>query len=266
MSVLLHLSDSHFGTEQAPVMDALRRLVAESEPALVVLSGDLTQRARPAQFAAARAFVDSLQRPFLAIPGNHDLPLFDLAYRLRSPYARYRAAFGEELEPEWTSEHWLVLGVNTTRWWRHKQGEVSIAQVERVAARLRGATPGQLRLVVVHQPMAVTREVDTRNLLRGHRRAARAWAEAGAQLVLGGHIHLPYVVALEPIVGEPLWAVQAGTAVSHRVRGTVPNSVNLLRRKGAEACVVERWDFDAARDAFACVQRHALVLRGPHVR
>lgn len=264
MSVLLHLSDSHFGTEQPPVMEALRRLVAESEPALLVLSGDLTQRARAGQFAAARAFVDSLQRPFLAIPGNHDLPLFDIGSRLRDPYARYREAFGAELEPEWTSGHWLVLGVNTTRWWRHKQGEVSTAQIERVAARLRAATPGQLRLVVVHQPMAVTREVDTRNLLRGHRRAARAWAEAGAQLVLGGHIHLPYVVALEPIVGEPLWVVQAGTAVSHRVRGSVPNSVNLLRRKGTQACMVERWDFDAARDAFACVQRHALVLRGPH--
>jgi 3',5'-cyclic AMP phosphodiesterase CpdA len=263
MSTLLHLSDSHFGTERAPVLAALRRLVQEAAPELVVLSGDLTQRARPAQFAAARAFAESLPAPYLAIPGNHDIPLFALGTRLRAPYARYRAAFGEELEPAWSSACWLVLGVNTTRWWRHKQGEVSAAQVDRVAARLRDATPGQLRVVVVHQPMAVIRDSDRRNLLRGHARAAEAWAMAGAQLVLGGHIHLPYVRPLPAPVGRPLWVVQAGTAVSHRVRGDTTNSVNLLRREGADLCTVERWDYDAGRDAFGCHERHRLELRGP---
>jgi len=264
MSVLLHMSDSHFGTEQAPVLEALRRLAHDTQPALVVLSGDLTQRARSAQFAAARAFVASLPAPFLAIPGNHDIPLYDLGDRLRAPYARYSAAFGGELEPSWSSAQWLVLGVNTTRWWRHKQGEVSPAQIERVAARLRLAAPGQLRVVVVHQPMAVIEESDRRNLLRGHAQAAAAWAAAGAQLVLGGHIHLPYVRPLPQPGGRPLWVVQAGTAVSHRVRGGVPNSVNLLRRQDGDACTAERWDYDAARGAFACHERHDLALRVPH--
>jgi 3',5'-cyclic AMP phosphodiesterase CpdA len=264
VSVLLHLSDSHFGTERAPVLAALRRLVREVRPALMVLSGDLTQRARPAQFAAARAFVESLRAPFLAIPGNHDIPLYALRTRLLAPYARYCAAFGTELEPAWSSADWLVLGVNTTRWWRHKQGEVSPAQIERVAARLREATPGQLRVVVVHQPMAVIRESDLRNLLRGHAQAARAWAGAGAQLVLGGHIHLPYVLPLPGPDGRPLWVVQAGTGVSHRLRGDTPNSVNVLRREGPGACTVERWDYDDARGAFACHEQHALMLREPH--
>jgi 3',5'-cyclic AMP phosphodiesterase CpdA len=265
VSLLLHISDSHFGTERPPVVAALRRLVQESRPALVVLSGDLTQRARPGQFAAARAFVDSLSTPFLAIPGNHDIPLFDVVTRLRSPYVRYSAAFGNDLEPAWSSPEWLVLGVNTTRWWRHKQGEVSPAQVERVAARLREATPGQLRVVVVHQPMAVIEASDWRNLLRGHEQAAGAWAIAGAQLVLGGHIHLPYVRPLDGPGGRPLWVVQAGTAVSHRVRGGTSNSVNLIRREGTvEGCTVERWDYDAARGAFACHERQDLALRVPH--
>lgn len=262
MSVLLHMSDSHFGTQRPPVLAALRRLAHDSRPVLVVLSGDLTQRARPAQFAAARAFVADLQTPFLVIPGNHDIPLYNLASRLLAPYARYQAAFGTELEPEWTSADWLVLGVNTTRWWRHKQGEVSPAQVARVAARLRAAASGQMRVVVVHQPMAVIREADRRNLLRGHAQAAGAWAAAGAQLVLGGHIHLPYVRPLPAPPGDPLWVVQAGTAVSHRVRGNTPNSVNLIRRDAtADACTVERWDYDAACEAFACRERHALALR-----
>ncbi|MBP1472731.1 metallophosphoesterase [Frateuria sp. MAH-13] len=264
MSVLLHMSDSHFGTERAPVQEALRRLVHESRPALVVLSGDLTQRARPAQFAAAHAFVASLPAPFLAIPGNHDIPLYALATRLRAPYARYRAAFGDELEPAWSSPQWLVLGVNTTRWWRHKQGEVSPAQIERVASRLRQAAPGQLRVVVVHQPMAVIDAADRRNLLRGHAQAADAWAAAGAQLVLGGHIHLPYVSPLPAPGGRPLWVVQAGTAVSHRVRGGIPNSVNLLHHVGADACAAERWDYDATCGVFVCHERLDLALRVPH--
>lgn len=262
MSVLLHVSDPHFGTERPPVMEALRRLAADSCPSLVVLSGDITQRARASQFAAARRFAQSLRSPWLAIPGNHDIPLFDLGQRLFAPYAHYRAAFGAELEPEWASAEWLVLGVNTTRWWRHKQGEVSVAQVERVAMRLRQASPTQLRVVVVHQPMAVIRQSDRRNLLRGHARAARAWADAGAQLVLGGHIHLPYVRHAADVAGDPLWVVQAGTAVSHRVRGETSNSVNLIRRDASAcACTVERWDYDGALDAFVCRERHALELR-----
>jgi hypothetical protein len=116
---------------------------------------------------------------------------------------------------------------------------------------------------VVHQPMAVTCESDRRHLLRGHASAARAWAEAGAQLVLGGHIHLPYAHPLPDPSGRRLWVVQAGTALSHRVRGGICNSVNLIRRgAAADACTVERWDYDAACDAFACRKRQALDLRG----
>ena len=99
MSVLLQISDTHFGTEQGAVVEALGTLAHEQLPDVVVLSGDITQRARPAQFRAARSFVDRLGAPVLAVPGNHDIPLFDLWARLRSPYGRYSAAFGTDLEP-----------------------------------------------------------------------------------------------------------------------------------------------------------------------
>ena len=137
MSVLLHLSDTHFGTEQPAVVEALRHLARTQRPERAILSGDVTQRARRGQFAAARRFVDSLPMPTLAIPGNHDIPLFNLAGRLLRPYAGFRRAFGQALECEWSAPGWLVIGINTTRWWRHKHGEVSRAQVARVAERLR---------------------------------------------------------------------------------------------------------------------------------
>lgn len=252
MSVLLQISDPHFGTEQPPVVEALVALARQQRPDLLVLSGDITQRARPAQFRVARAFMHRLGAPVLAIPGNHDIPLFDLWARLRRPYARHIAAFGDNLEPVHSSPDLMVVCVNTTRAGRHKHGEVSGLQVDRVARLLAGAGAAQLRVVVVHQPVAVTRAEDVPNLLRGHAAALQRWAAAGADLVMGGHIHLPYVMALHGLA-RPMWAVQAGTAVSSRVRQGVPNSVNLLRW-GADSspgcCVIEQWDFSAAEQAF----------------
>lgn len=86
-------------------------------------------------------------------------------------------------------------------------------------------------------------------------RPARTWWS-------GGHIHLPFVLPLhERWTGlqRALWAVQAGTAVSDRVRAAVSNSVNVIRvvakpRRG----VIERWDHIAARERFECVSVHAV--------
>lgn len=256
MSVLLQISDLHFGTEQAPVVEALVALARQQRPDLVVLSGDITQRARTAQFQAARAFVDRLDAPVLAIPGNHDIPLFNLWTRLHHPYAQHAAAFGADLEPVHDAPNLLVVCVNTTRAWRHKHGEVSGRQIESVARHLETAEAAQLRIVVVHQPVAVTRAEDVQNLLRGHQAALRQWAAAGADIVMGGHIHLPYVMPLNDLA-RPVWAVQAGTAVSSRVRSGRPNSVNLLRWGLASPegqCLVEQWDFSASDQTFVRVK------------
>jgi len=258
-SCLLQISDTHFGTEQPEVMEALERLAHSLSPQAVVLSGDITQRATRAQFAAARAFIDRLAPPALvAIPGNHDIPLFHLPARLFSPYERYTEAFGTDLEPVFESAEWLVVAVNTTRWYRHEDGEVSPEQIERVAARLAAALPSQLRVVVTHQPVMVTRQEDMHNRLHGRETAVARWCAAGADLILGGHIHLPFVRSLhDAYAGCPrtTWAVQAGTAVSSRVRAGHPNSVNVLRMEnigGTRVCQVERWDHSAVHKAFVC--------------
>ncbi|MCZ2497125.1 metallophosphoesterase [Xylophilus sp. Kf1] len=265
-NVLLHLSDTHFGTEQAPVVAALERLVHEHAPGLAVLSGDITQRATVAQFAAARAFIDRLNIPrWVVIPGNHDIPLFNLPVRLLDPYRRYRDAFGADLAPTLETDDWLVVSHKTTRRWRHEDGELSPRQIERTAERLQRARPGQLRVLVVHQPVVAPSSSDTKNLLHGARAATSRWAQAGADMVLGGHIHLPCVLPLQSIGdrGGRLWAVQAGTATSSRVRGGTANSVNLLRpasEPGRRGCTVERWDYDAASGRFGLAHTENLTL------
>jgi 3',5'-cyclic AMP phosphodiesterase CpdA len=269
MTVLLHISDTHFGTEEPPVLAAVQKLVREERPDIVVLSGDITQRARGYQFDAARAFCDSLQVPhLLTLPGNHDIPLYNVAARMFTPYGGYMRVFGRNLEPELDLADMLVLGVNTTRPERHKDGEVSSRQIRRVVERLKAARRDQLRVVVTHQPACVMRPEDVKDRLHGGEAAVQAWSAAGADLVLGGHIHLPYVSDIcARAEGGPrtMYCVQAGTALSHRVRHGTPNSLNLVRWEAPAAgaprvCKVERWDYDLADDRFELTHPHELEL------
>ncbi|HYD33790.1 MAG TPA: metallophosphoesterase [Methylophilaceae bacterium] len=268
MTSVIQISDTHFGTEQPQVVDALAQLVHEQSPELVVVSGDITQRARRAQFRAAKVFLDSLDaRNMVIIPGNHDIPLYDVFTRAFRPYAKFAREFGQELEPEYESEGLLVITVKTTRRYRHVDGEVSMKQIERVAKRLISAKPQQLRIVVTHQPVSVIRPEDEENLLNGHEKAIPSWCTAGADLILGGHIHLPYVCPLHERLGNgarKLWAVQAGTAVSSRIRHEAGNSVNIVRYEPAEphTIQVEQWDYQVGSRKFAMTKVHSLSRDG----
>ena len=263
MSTILHISDTHFGTEHSAAVEALLRLAHQLSPDLVILSGDITQRARRSQFNAARAFVDRLQAPVLAVPGNHDIPLFNLVARLVSPFAGYRRCFGDNLEPVFENAALLAIGVNTARPERHEDGEVDATQIAHVSQRLRLASADQLRIVVVHQPVQVTLPDDDGNLLIGHANAVREWSSAGVDLILGGHIHLPYVRPLrerDPAIERDAWVVQAGTAVSARVRPGTYNSVYVIRHSEPTQCVVEQWDHVLDATAFHCVATTPILL------
>ena len=268
--MILHLTDPHFGTEQPAVVRGLIALAARRRPGLVIVSGDITQRARASQFAAAHRFLNRLcaecdadpRTDLLVIPGNHDLPLFNVALRLADPYGPYTRWFGSDLEPTVAQPGIALLGVNTTRPWRHQHGEVSSAQIARVVGRLQRCAPDALKLVVTHQPLHVIEADDTKDLLRGHLAARQAWADAGADLLLSGHTHQSFVAPL-PAPLNATWVVQTGTAVSSRIRERVPNSVHLIRHSGlptGQRAVVERWDWDG--DAFAQVAETAVPARG----
>ena len=268
MTKLLQISDLHFGTEQPAVMAALRALSNDKNPDVLVVSGDITQRATAVQFKNAKSFCDSLGiTPMISLPGNHDIPLFNLFARVLRPYAAYQKAFGQTLEPVLITPTLCLATVNTTRWWRHKNGDVSTVQIDRVCEQLSRATPQQLRVVVVHQPVHVLRPQDEHDLLRGWESAVRAWAAAGADIVMGGHIHLPYVCELSSSVSglkRRMWCVQAGTAVSSRIRREAPNSVNLLEFEAATNslhCRVERWDYQKAVSRFELAHTSVLNLQ-----
>lgn len=251
-----HISDPHFGTDEAPVLAALRADLLEQAPELAVLTGDITQRARAGQFAAARAFFDSLAPlPVLAVPGNHDLPLFDLLTRFTRPYRLYRRHIGTDLSPTWENGSAVVLGVNSTRPTRHKHGVLDEELVAAVAARLR-AQPQPFRIVAVHHPLAVADPNDAHDLARGAEDALAAWSAAGADLVLTGHIHLSGCFSTGP-ARRRLIALQAGTAVSARRRGGRPNAYHLVRLlAGAPRRMqVDERHFDTGLAAFVLGRR-----------
>ena len=264
---LLQVSDPHFGTEAPRVVKALTSLSATLAPTLVVMSGDVTQRATTVQFQAASDFLRALNAPAsLVVPGNHDIPLVNLAARAFAPYSRFREAFGNDLEPVHDDARLLVIGVNTVMPVWHQQGAVSSRQIERVSRRLRQAAPAQLRIVVCHHPVHVIRPEDDKNLLRNSANAVRQWVRSGVDLVLGGHIHLPYFRPLRqrfPDLPRTAWVAQAGTAVSTRIRSGIANSVNVIRpielSKGA-GCLFERWDFSDHDDAFHKISSAELLL------
>lgn len=255
MSSILQISDTHFGTEQSQVLEALEAHVREHPSDLLVLSGDITQRARRRQFAAAQQYVQRLEAAgiprTLVIPGNHDIPLYNLALRFLAPYRNYRQHFGENLEPTYEDDELLVIGLNTTNPKRHKDGLISHRQVEAVCRRLQGCAPDKLRMVVAHQPFGAMELSDLSNLQRGAAAALVRWAEAGLDLVMGGHIHLPYVLPLSrqyPSLAREIWTVQAGTTLSSRLRGSSPNSFNRLRYQPGQPGTgkqveVQRWDY-----------------------
>jgi len=265
-SSLLHLSDLHFGREDAAAEVALVRLTEQLRPAALVVTGDLTQRATRPQFEAARRFLDRLPvRHRLVLPGNHDVPLWALWERAFTPWRRYAQRFGGEREPVLNLPFLRLVAVDSVRPARHQRGALARDQIDRVARCLAGAAPGQWRVVALHHPMAPgDADGDPRDAVDGAAAAAHAWATHGVDLVLGGHTHQPAVLPLHERWQElprRLWAIQGGTAVSRRVRHGQPPSVNRLvfdPRDAREASAdVQRWDFDRARAAF---------VAGPQVR
>jgi 3',5'-cyclic AMP phosphodiesterase CpdA len=260
---IAHLSDPHFGTERPEVAAALLDLVPRLAPDLVVLSGDITQRARRRQFDAAAVFIAALAPlPLLAVPGNHDIPLFNLLARACWPYRGYRRVFGETLAPTFAADGVRVAGFDSTSPRRHKHGALDPAAV---ASRFGGGEAFQV--AVFHHPLDSPRPADEVNLIRPAAPLASALAERRVDLVLGGHIHDPLAVSAHRRYPRLPWApvlVLAGTCLSTRIRADTPNSFNLLELEaGATPLLsVERWDWRGR--GFAPCRRQLFARDGQH--
>ena len=230
MPVLVHLSDIHFGSHRPDLAESILADIAEVGPDLVVISGDLTQRARQSQFAHAREFIDRLPAAVLTVVGSHDLPLINLPRRFLWETRRYERSITGDLAPVLALPGLVAVGLDTMPSWRWKAGHVSPRQVAVVGDGFGSAAPGAWRLLVTHHPVLPARlsGLVGRDLLVG------ACAESGVALLLSGHTHTPSadVVDLDgPGVRRRALALVSGTAISSRTRGTA-NAYEVIRLHG----------------------------------
>jgi len=239
MRRIAHLSDLHFGRLDRAVVAALEADLATQAPDLVVVSGDLTQRGRHHEFMEARAFLDRLERPLLVVPGNHDVPAFNLVSRFLKPYRRFTRHISDELFPLVAADRVAVMGLNTARravrHWNWAFGSLNRAQLARAAEALGDAVgvDGGLRLVVTHHPLVSPPGHRGRPTLFHADRALGAFARAHVDILLSGHLHRTHaalVAVPDPTPGapaRPMVLVQAGSATSTRLRDE-GNGYNVL--------------------------------------
>lgn len=231
MRTIVHLSDLHFGRVDQDLLRPLQELVTRLAPDVVVVSGDLTQRAKTEEFKAARAWLDTLPGPQIVVPGNHDIPLYNVASRFLTPLRKYTRYVTLDLAPEYIDDEIAVLGINTARSLTFKDGRVNREQLAQMRQRMQSVGPGHTRIIVTHHPFDLPDTFDKDDLVDRAPIAMQAFSECGVDVLLAGHLHASHAgnsAQRYKIEGYAALVVQAGTATSTRGRGE-SNSFNVLR-------------------------------------
>lgn len=259
MARIAHLSDIHFGANDRKIVDAATAWLEERRPDLVVISGDFTQRARIDQFHQASAWLNRLKTAglkTLVVPGNHDIPLYDLFRRFIRPLHRYERYISNVLCPWYEDREVAILGLNTARSLTIKDGRINHAQMDMLRKRFAAVPAEKTRILVTHHPlfaMPIGKGNELTEAVGQHDDAVKAACEAGVHLALAGHFHRTYAEAAQKMVAHSGGAlvIQAGTATSVRLRNAEPQSFNWLhvRRNNEMELQVIVWDGAAFRRA-----------------
>ena len=252
MGLLLQFSDIHFGVENSEACAAALAYAHVHKPNLVLITGDITQKGYPDEFAAAGTWIRAMPEPTFVIVGNHDVPYWDVAARLFWPWRAFEAATGHPAhDHQFLGPELMVRGVSTARGWQARanwsKGVIDLIQTRKAAAALRQAPPGALRILACHHPLIeMIGTPMTGDVKRGDA-AALIFAEAGVDLVMTGHVHMPFALPIN--LGDACsYAVGCGT-LSHRERGAPP-SFNRVEWDSREIVVtVMAWRGDGFQPA-----------------
>lgn len=264
LPTIAHLSDLHFGRHDPAIVEALSRHLNDVPPDLVVVSGDFTQRAREGQYRAAARFFFSLPEPRLAVPGNHDLPLYHMLGRSFWPLRRYRRHIHGSLRPVFDDGQLCVVGINTTRRFSPRMSgfwKDGIARADDMefATHVFSNTTAPVRILVMHHPLRVVEKHFEPDIIPNARETLARLAAANVDAILYGHIHIPHaLIDVEAGLQGPraMLCMMAGTSTSFRRRLNFPQSYNRIWIDG-DRCSVEVFIYDGKTFSLKSTQRFA---------
>lgn len=236
MARIAHLSDIHFGANDPKIVRGAEAWLDEQQPDLVIISGDFTQRARREQFQQASAWLNRLRaagHAILAVPGNHDIPLYDLGRRFAAPLRRYKRYISNDLCPWFENDEVAVLGINTARSLTFKDGRINGEQMRMIEDRFAAVAPAKTRILVTHHPlynMPIGEGGELSEAVGRQEDAVAAVCRAGVHVALAGHFHRTYAASARKMVERAGGAlvIQAGTATSVRLRNDELQSFNWI--------------------------------------
>jgi 3',5'-cyclic AMP phosphodiesterase CpdA len=252
MRTVVHISDIHFGRVDYAIVDGLVKIINEITPDLVVLSGDLTQRARSAQFIEARAFLDKLPQPQIVVPGNHDIPMDNVFARFVAPLEKYKKYITDDLQPFYADEEIAVVGINTARSLTVKDGRINEAQIAEIREKMCSLPHDIVKIIVTHHPFDLPEGFGEGDIVGRAKLAMKTLAQCGADVFLAGHMHISHIghtATRYKIAGHSALVIQAGTATSTRGRGEA-NSFNVIRIE-KKRLIVERLEWQTEQMQFA---------------
>lgn len=257
MRLIAHISDLHFGYNDPLLAKALIAALTQLNPNVVVVSGDLVEHATDAEFQQARAFLDSLPGPQIIVPGNHDLPFYNLWRRFTEGLDRYRRFITDDLEPAFVDEELAIVGADSAHLYPVKGGKITDSQLGDLVGLFSRFPANLIRILVTHHPFDLP-EPSNPHLLIGHSRRAVTQLAPVVDVLLAGHVHLSSTGSTSTrykLEGHAMAFVQAGTAISDRNKGET-NSFNVIRTGSAEPHVkqiaVDRYSWTKDEHRFEC--------------
>ncbi len=247
MKKIVHISDLHFGTVEKRIVEAIVVDIRSLKPKLLIVSGDLTQRARKNQFLQAKEFLEKLDCRKIIVPGNHDIPLFNVFARFLCALTNYKNIITSDLSPFYEDETIAVLGINTARSLTWKSGRISEEQIKDLKVKLCTLDNSIFKIIVTHHPFIPPPGDPGIKLVGRSAKALQIIDKCSVDLLLAGHLHHGYsgdVRPFYPSQNSSIISAQAGTAISNRTREE-PNAFNLIEVGKTHITIsVKEWDGD----------------------
>ncbi len=266
---IVHGSDLHFGTPHLPESArAFRDAVVDIEPDVLVISGDLTQRAKVEECRQASEFLKSLpELPTVVVPGNHDVPLYRVWERLTRPLKNYTDYISADLDTITRLPGAVIVGLDSTAPYRAiVNGRLTESQLRFAEDAFSAAGPDDIRILVAHHPFASAPDFEGDYPIPGRSKLLRRMEASGVALILGGHLHRAYLGDSKDVYphkrpARGLHIIQSGTTSSNRGRAREigKNTFNLLRIDRISLEVIQ-YQFDGVENRFRPARKHLVPL------